>query len=45
MDAHQRLAKHIVDLPKSGIREFFDIVSTRKDVVSLAIGEPDFDTP
>ena len=45
MDAHQRLARHIVDLPKSGIREFFDIVSTRQGVVSLAIGEPDFDTP
>ena len=44
MDAHQRLARHIVDLPKSGIREFFDIVSTRQGVISLAIGEPDFDT-
>ena len=32
-------------LPKSGIREFFDIVSTRQGVISLAIGEPDFDTP
>lgn len=45
MDPHTYLARHIVDLPKSGIREFFDIVSTRKGVVSLAIGEPDFDTP
>lgn len=45
MDPHSYLAQHIVDLPKSGIREFFDIVSTRKGVVSLAIGEPDFDTP
>lgn len=42
---HQYLARHIVDLPKSGIREFFDIVSTRQGVISLAIGEPDFDTP
>ena len=41
----ERLAKHIVGLPKSGIREFFDIVSTRQGVISLAIGEPDFDTP
>ncbi len=40
-----RLARHIVGLPKSGIREFFDIVSMRKGVISLAIGEPDFDTP
>lgn len=45
MDPHSFLARHIIDLPKSGIREFFDIVSTRKGVVSLAIGEPDFDTP
>lgn len=45
MDSHTFLARHIVDLPKSGIREFFDIVSTRKGVISLAIGEPDFDTP
>ena len=42
---HHYLARHIVDLPKSGIREFFDIVSTRQGVISLAIGEPDFDTP
>ena len=41
----ERLARHIVGLPKSGIREFFDIVSTRQGVISLAIGEPDFDTP
>lgn len=44
-DPKKRLARHIVGLPKSGIREFFDIVSTRQGVISLAIGEPDFDTP
>lgn len=33
------------DLPKSGIRAFFDIVADRADVVSLGVGEPDFDTP
>lgn len=44
-DPQKRLARHIVGLPKSGIREFFDIVSTRQGVISLAIGEPDFDTP
>lgn len=32
-------------LPKSGIRKFFDIVAQQKDVVSLGVGEPDFDTP
>lgn len=41
----ERIARQIVDMPKSGIREFFDIVSTRKDVISLGVGEPDFDTP
>jgi aminotransferase len=40
-----RIARHIVDIPRSGIRDFFDIVSTMKDVISLGIGEPDFDTP
>jgi aminotransferase len=32
-------------VPRSGIRDFFDIVSTRRDVISLSIGEPDFVTP
>ena len=32
-------------LPKSGIRAFFDIVAERADIVSLGVGEPDFDTP
>lgn len=33
------------NLPRSGIRDFFDIVATRDDVISLGIGEPDFTTP
>ena len=40
-----RVAKHVAELPKSGIRKFFDIVAQSKDVVSLGVGEPDFDTP
>ncbi len=40
-----RIASHVRDIPRSGIRDFFDIVSTMKDVISLGIGEPDFDTP
>jgi len=32
-------------IPRSGIRDFFDIVANRKDVISLGIGEPDFVTP
>lgn len=39
------IASHLRDIPRSGIRDFFDIVSARKDVVSLGIGEPDFITP
>jgi len=41
----ERVAKHIESMPKSGIREFFDIVTTVKDIVSLGVGEPDFVTP
>lgn len=33
------------DLQPSGIRKFFDIVSERKDAISLGVGEPDFVTP
>lgn len=40
-----RVAPHVRDLPRSGIRDFFDIVATRSDVISLGIGEPDFVTP
>ena len=32
-------------LKPSGIRKFFDIVAEMDDVVSLGVGEPDFDTP
>lgn len=43
--ARSFIARHVAELPKSGIRKFFDIVAQRKDVVSLGVGEPDFDTP
>jgi aminotransferase len=39
------VACYLQDIPRSGIRDFFDIVSSRKDVISLGIGEPDFVTP
>ena len=45
MDQKNFIARHVVDLPKSGIRDFFEIVAKMKDVISLGIGEPDFDTP
>ena len=40
-----RVAPHVAELPKSGIRKFFDIVAQSKDIISLGVGEPDFDTP
>lgn len=39
------LSDIVVDIKPSGIRKFFDIVSERKDAISLGVGEPDFDTP
>ena len=33
------------DIPPSGIRQFFDLVSGSKDIISLGVGEPDFVTP
>jgi aminotransferase len=42
---HSRIAAHVRDIPRSGIRDFFDIVSSRDDVISLGVGEPDFITP
>src|SRR5512142_156023 len=41
----QRLSKRLAGLKPSGIRKFFDIAATMKDVISLGIGEPDFTTP
>ena len=43
--ASQFVAKHVMDIPRSGIRAFFDIAATMKDAISLGIGEPDFVTP
>jgi aminotransferase len=45
LSLRNRIAHQVRDIPRSGIRDFFDIVSTMKDVISLGIGEPDFDTP
>ncbi len=41
----QGLSDRVAELKPSGIRKFFDIAATMKDVISLGIGEPDFDTP
>jgi aminotransferase len=39
------VARHVRGLPRSGIREFFDIVQGTPGVISLGVGEPDFVTP
>ena len=39
------IASTVRDIPRSGIRDFFDIVQGMKDVISLGVGEPDFVTP
>ncbi|OQY89745.1 MAG: aromatic amino acid aminotransferase [Chloroflexi bacterium UTCFX4] len=39
------LSQKVTSIPPSGIRRFFDIAATMKDVISLGIGEPDFVTP
>lgn len=39
------LSSIIEEIQPSGIRKFFDVVSEMEDVISLGVGEPDFDTP
>ena len=43
--ADRALAQRVRSVPPSGIRRFFDILATMDDVISLGVGEPDFDTP
>src|SRR5438046_9782473 len=43
--SQQFVARHVRGIPRSGIREFFDIVQSMPDVISLGVGEPDFVTP
>ncbi len=45
MDYHSLLSRQIRDLPRSGIRDFFELVIGRSDVISLGVGEPDKPTP
>ncbi len=40
-----RLSRRVQDVPPSGIRKFFDVLATMPNVISLGVGEPDFDTP
>ena len=45
VDWSASISSVVQDLKPSGIRQFFDIVATRKDCISLGVGEPDFVTP
>ena len=45
MKYEKYLSKTGMEVPPSGIREFFDIVYTKPECISLGVGEPDFDTP
>ena len=45
MDWSKTLSKQVMDMPRSGIREFFDLATGSKDIISLGVGEPDFVTP
>ncbi len=45
MNYENILCRRVADVPPSGIRKFFDVVSEMEDVISLGVGEPDFNTP
>ncbi|MDB6031599.1 MAG: aminotransferase class [Verrucomicrobiales bacterium] len=43
--AEKFVAENVRNIPRSGIRDFFELVQGMKDVISLGVGEPDFVTP
>lgn len=45
MDYSDKISRQVAGIPKSGIRDFFELVQGRDDVISLGVGEPDFATP
>ena len=45
MNPQEYIAEHVQKLPRSGIRDFFAMVSEMPQAISLGIGEPDFITP
>ncbi len=45
IDYSKILNKNVTEIKPSGIRRFFDIAATMDDVISLGVGEPDFQTP
>ncbi len=45
IDYSKALSDRVQAMKPSGIRKFFDLAATMKDVISLGVGEPDFETP
>src|SRR5215510_13910029 len=45
MDFSKYIADRVQEIPRSGIRDFFEIVQSMTGVISLGIGEPDYVTP
>lgn len=45
MDYQAKIAHNVASIPRSGIRDFFELVQGREGVISLGVGEPDFVTP
>ncbi|MFD0895037.1 aminotransferase class I/II-fold pyridoxal phosphate-dependent enzyme [Luteolibacter ambystomatis] len=45
MDYSTKIAHNVAGIPRSGIRDFFELVQGREGVISLGVGEPDFVTP
>jgi aminotransferase len=43
--SQSRISEKVSALPPSGIRKFFDLLSSMEGVISLGVGEPDFVTP
>ena len=45
MSFDDKIAEQVKRIPRSGIRDFFELVLGRDDVISLGVGEPDFASP
>lgn len=45
MNISERISTRVQGIPRSGIRDFFELVQGRDDVISLGVGEPDFSAP
>lgn len=45
MDYDSKIARNVAGIPRSGIRDFFELVQGREGIISLGVGEPDFTTP